>query len=159
MNSAKSGLLVLSVLAAVCVGCGGEEFAGEVDASGSLAVTRQGLGNACKNIEIIVTNSRSRNGVNTSIVVDRVEAYSASEGAWLNEDLPDQRLTFGETYVWFDQDLAQAENDLLTKWRVYYRYWVDDGTWNGDWSGMVYQEIDTVDDTCLASDDYRLTVQ
>lgn len=156
MNSAKSGLLVVSVLAAACVACGGEEeFTDEVDASNTLAVARQGLGNSCNNIEIIITNSRTRNGVDTRIAVDRVQAYSASEGDWLNEDLSDQSMPFGSTETWFDQDLAQAENDLLTKWRVYYRYMEEDG----DWSDVVYQEINTVDDVCLANDDYRLTVE
>ncbi|HVG62943.1 MAG TPA: hypothetical protein VNA24_30545 [Hyalangium sp.] len=155
MYSAKGGLLVVSILAAACVACGGEEeFSEEADASNTLAVARQGLGNSCRNIEIIITNSRTRDGVNTRIAVERVEAYSASEGDWLNEDLPDEGLSYGETYVWFDQDLAQAENDLLTKWRVYYRYITD-----GNWSGLVYQEINTVDDVCLANNDYHLTVE
>lgn len=156
MNSTKSGLLVLSVLAAVCVGCGGgEDFTEEVDASGSLAVTRQGLGNACQNIEISVFNSRTRNGVNTDILVDRVEAWSASEGDWLNEDLYDSAVSFGWSENWYNEDLARAENDLLTKWRVYYRYREADG----DWSDLVYQEINTADDICRENDSYRLVVE
>jgi hypothetical protein len=156
MNSVKSGLLVVCVLAVSWVGCGGEEMLPEeVDASNQLVTARQGLGNSCNNIDITITNSRERNGVGTAIKVDRVEAWSASEGNWLPEDLLDSSISFGAGLTWLNEDLAQAENDLLTKWRVYYRYKEADG----DWSDPVYQEIDTTDDICRADDNYHLTVQ
>jgi hypothetical protein len=156
MNCVKSGLLVVCVLAASWVGCGPEDvLPEEVDASNQLATTRQELGNSCNNLDITITNSRERNGVGTAIKVDRVTAFSASEGAWLPEDLADTSISFGGSYTWLNEDLAQAENDLLTAWRVYYRYLEADG----DWSDPVYQEINTADDICRADDNYHLTVQ
>ena len=156
MNSAKSGLLVVCVLAMAWVGCGGEaEPMEEVDASTQPATTRQGLGNSCNNIDITISNSRERNGVGTAILIDRVEAWSASEGAWLNEDLDNSSIPFGGSRTWLNEDLAHAENDLLTAWRVYYRYAEADG----DWSDPVFQEINTADDICRADDNYALTVQ
>lgn len=120
------------------------------------APQRQGIlgSDACRNTDIFITNSRTRNGINTAIEVRKVEYYSASEGNWYTEDLGDTMLNFGTQGIWWDEDLAYAENDLITKWRVYYRYL--DG---GSWSSVVYQEIDTPDERCLADANFELTVQ
>lgn len=156
MNSAKNAVLVVCVLAATLVGCGSDgEFPVEADPSNQLATTRQGLGNSCNNIDITVINSRERNGVGTAIKVDSVSFWSASEGAWLPEDLTDQVLPFGSGLTWLNEDLAQAENDTLTTIRVFYRYKEADG----DWSDPMYQDVDIVNDVCHADDNYSATVQ
>jgi hypothetical protein len=156
MKSTKSGILAVCFLAASWVGCGPEaEYPQETPASAQPEVQQQLFGDSCNNIDITVRNSRERNGVTTAILVDRVEAWSASEGDWLPEDLADATIGYGGGRTWLDEDLARAENDTLTKWRVYYRYMEADG----DWSDPVYQEIDTVNDVCHADDNYVLTVQ
>jgi hypothetical protein len=156
MNSAKNAVLVVCVLAATLVGCGSDgEFPVEADPSNQLATTQQGLGNSCNNIDITVHNSRERNGVRTAIKVDKVSFWSASEGAWLPEDLTDQAISFGAGLTWLNEDLAQAENDTLTQIRVFYHYKEADG----DWSDLVYQDVDIVNDVCHADDNYSATVQ
>ena len=127
----------------------------EIAAADDVQPTTQSLfGDACTNTDIFITNSRTRNGIGTTIEVRRVEFYSASEGAWVGEDLTDRILNFGTTSTWWDEDLAGAENDLITKWRVYYRY-VEYGTW----SSVVYQEIDTPNETCIADSNFEMTVE
>ena len=109
---------------------------------------------ACTGTDIYITNSRTRNGVNTTIEVRRVEFYSDSENDWIGEDLADRILNFGTQEIWWDQNLARAENDWIIKWRVYYRY-----VTNGSWSSVVYQEIDTPNVQCDAGDNFYLTVE
>jgi hypothetical protein len=128
----------------------------EIDAADEAAPSTQQslLGNTCKNTDIFITNSRTRNGIDTAIEVTKVELYSASEGDWISEDLSNEILDHGTTGIWWDEDLAGAENDLITKWRVYYKYVV-----NGSWSSVVYQEIDTPNQTCLANANFYMTVE
>lgn len=130
--------------------------AAELPSDESLARTRQGLlgSDACKDVEITVINSRERNGVETGLLVDRVEYHSLSEGAWYTEALDDEVIDFGDSHTWTNQDLQYAENDTIDKWRVHYKYETGHA-----WSSMVYQEIDTPNDTCHADDNYALTVQ
>jgi hypothetical protein len=115
------------------------------------------FGNTCRNTEIIIENSRYREPLGyTTILVYSVEYYSASEGRWYSESLPVTRIDYGLTATIWNQDLAHAENDLLTKWRVHYK--ILDGSGPYGWSQTVYQEIDTPNQTCLAGSDFRMTV-
>lgn len=109
---------------------------------------------ACKNTEITVTNLRERSGVETDLLVTKVEYYSASEARWYTEDLSNEEVDFGTSLTWNNEDLQHAENDLLTKFRVYYQYETGHA-----WSSLVYQEVDIVDDVCHADDNYSLTVR
>jgi hypothetical protein len=123
--------------------------------SAQVATTTQGLfgSDACRDVGIHITNSRTRNGTNTAINVQHAEYYSASEGKWLNENLGDLILDFGHTGNW-TRDLEHTENDLVTQWRVYYQF-ID----NGSWSSQVFQTIDTPNATCIANMDFNMTVE
>jgi hypothetical protein len=118
--------------------------------------TQQNLfgADACKGTDIYVTNSRTRDGINTAIDVHYVKFYSVSEGAWKTEDLENRMLSFNEQSTWWDQALANAENDTISQWRVYYRYLS-----GGAWSDVVYQTMDTTNVTCVAGMNFYLTVQ
>jgi hypothetical protein len=154
MKSAK--ILAVCFLAASWVGCGPEaEYPQETPSPQPAEVQQQLFGDSCNNIDITIRNSRERNGVTTAILVDRVEAWSASEGEWLPEDLVDTAIPYGGGRIWYDEDLARAENDTLTRWRVHYRYKEADG----DWSDPVHQDIDTPNVVCHADDNFVLTVQ
>jgi hypothetical protein len=108
----------------------------------------------CKNVDITVRNSFFYDAQEREIRVLYVQFYSASEGAWFSEGLADTTIAYGHHHTFANQDLAHAENDLLTKWRVGFRYKESDG----DWSDAVYQQLDTPNDTCHANDKYALTV-
>lgn len=108
----------------------------------------------CKNVDITVKNSFFYDGKGRDIRVLYVKFYSASEGTWINEGLPNTTIAYGHQHTFPNQDLAHAENDLITKWRVEFRYKESDG----DWSDVVYEQIDTPNDTCHANDHYTLTV-
>jgi hypothetical protein len=111
-------------------------------------------GDACKNVDITVKNSFFYDGRERTMRVLYVQFYSASEGSWYTEGLTDTTITYGNQHTFWNQDLAHGENDLITKWRVGFRYAESDG----DWSDAVYQEIDTPNDECHADDNYTLTV-
>ena len=111
-------------------------------------------GDACKDTDITVVNSFFYDGREREIRVDNVHYYSASEGRWYTQGLDDEDIGYGRQHTWLNKDLQNAENDLLTKWRVYFRYRESDG----DWSDSVYMELDTPNDTCRADDNYTLTV-
>jgi hypothetical protein len=128
----------------------------ELPADEEASTPKQGIfgGDACKSVQIRITNSRTRNGVDTAIEVHKVTYWDASEGDWLTEDLANLMLNHGTTGVWSDEDLEYTENDLITHFRVYYKYLS-----GGSWSGLVYQEINTVDQTCQANDTFSMTVE
>jgi hypothetical protein len=109
---------------------------------------------ACKNTDITVKNSFFFDGREREIRVDNVHYYSSSEGRWYTQALDDEDLGYDQQHTWWNKDLQHAENDLLTKWRVYFKYRETDG----DWSDSVYMELDTPNDTCRADDNYTLTV-
>jgi hypothetical protein len=109
---------------------------------------------ACKNTDITITNSRTRDGINTAIEVQYVKYWDASEGAWLMEDLANYSLNFGTGHTWWNEDLEYTENDLITAFRVYYK--VLEG---GSWGPVVYQEIDTPNQTCREDSNFSMTVQ
>ena len=137
------------------IGAEADQSSPEEIAADDVQPTTQSLfGSPCNNTDISITNSRTRNSINTTIEVRRVEFLSASSGNWVGEDLADRILNFGTTTTWWDEDLADAENDLITKWRVYYRY-----VENGTWSSVVYQEIDTPNQTCIADANFAMTVE
>lgn len=73
---------------------------------------------ACKGTDIFITNSRTRNGIDTAILVHYVEFRSVSEGAWIYEDLTNESLNHGETHTWWDENLARAQIDTISKWRL-----------------------------------------
>jgi len=136
-------------------GEGGEPVEVAVDEQAPAPAPTQNLfGEACKNTDIFITNSRTRSGVNTAIEVRKVEFYNLTEGKWTSEDLVNAVMNWGDTLVWYNEDLADAEGDVISKWRVYYRY-----ASGGSWSSVVYQEIDTPNETCIADADFEMTVQ
>jgi len=109
---------------------------------------------ACKNTDITVKNSFFYDARQREIRVENVHYYSASEGRWYTQGLDNADIDYGHQHTWLNKDLQYSENDLLTKWRVYFRYRESDG----DWSDSVYEEIDTPNDICHADDNYVLTV-
>ena len=125
-------------------------------AEGTSATTSATLfgSDACKNTDITVKNWFFFDARQREIRVENVHYYSASEGAWYTQGLDDVDIAYGHQHTWLNKDLQYAENDLLTKWRVYFRYRESDG----DLSDSVYMELDTPNDTCHADDNYSLTV-
>lgn len=131
-----------------------EEIAVDEAAQEAAPQTQSLLGDACVNTDLYITNSRTRDGVNTAIEVRSVSFYNLTEGKWTNEDLVNGILNFGQTLVWSNEDLGDAEGDVISKWRVYYRY-----ATGGSWSSEVSQEIDTTNETCIADSNFEMTVQ
>jgi hypothetical protein len=107
--------------------------------------------NNCSNVDITVANWRMRDGVGTPIRVHRVEYYAL--GSWHSEDLSNQDIIYSWEGTWSNQDLAGADGDLITKWRVYYNV-----STSGTWGPLVYQEMDTPNETCVDDMDVELTV-
>lgn len=105
--------------------------------------------NTCPDTDIFITNARP-----TRIDVKKVSYFSASSGKWNTEDLSDSPLDPGSEGIWWDEDLGAAQNDLLTHWRVYFRYQIQ-----GQWTSVVFQEIDTVDEVCLSNANFEMTVR
>jgi hypothetical protein len=124
----------------------------EVDESAPPA-TQSLLGESCNNTDIFITNSRTRNGVNTTIEVRSVEYYSVPAGRWYSEDLSNAILNFGQQGIWWDEDLASVRNESISQWRVHYRF-----VENGAWSNEVYQTINTPDETCVADSNFEMVV-
>lgn len=154
MNSAKLGL-VLSALVATSTGCIVEEASPEdVVVDEQVGTAEQAFGNSCNNTDITIWNSFEDGTRAADIKVFRVEYYSLSEGNWYTEDLSDQVIGYGDGLTWLNEDLAHAENDTLSQWRVYFKYEESDG----DWSDLFYQQIDTPNDVCHADDNYVMTV-
>jgi len=148
-------VLVLLQLAA-CSAAGDAANDGAASAPDDATATSSALlgSDACKDTDITVKNSFFYDGREREIRVDNVHYYSASEGKWYTQGLDDTDIGYGHQHTWLNKDLQHAENDLLTKWRVYFRYRESDG----DWSDSVYMELDTPNDTCHADDNYTLMV-
>lgn len=128
-----------------------EEIAADETAA---APTQSLFGEACLNTDIYITNSRTRDGVNTAIEVRSVSFYNLTEGKWTSEDLVNGIMNFGQTLLWSNEDLADAEGDTISEWRVYYRYAI-----GPNWSSEVSQTINTTNETCIADSNFELTVQ
>lgn len=131
-----------------------EEIAVDEAAQEAAPQTQGLLGDACVNTDLYITNSRTRDGVNTAIEVRSVSFYNLTEGKWTNEDLVNAVLNFGETLVWYNEDLGDLEGDVASQWKVHYRYLS-----GGAWSSEVYQLIDTPNETCIADANFELTVE
>jgi hypothetical protein len=153
-------LMIVSMFASFALGasaCGGEmEFEGEAPAPAPVATTEANLfgSDACKGVDITIENNYEDVSRTATILVRRLEYYSASEGRWLSEDVPNTEVPYGSTRTISDQDLQYAENDTITAWRVHFSYRETDGQWSIETS----QYIDTVNDVCHADDNYRLLV-
>lgn len=155
---AKMWQFVLAGITVVSVGCGGPEFGEEVPAfepETEIAQTEKGLFSTCRNTRIRVCNQRSRNGRTPSIKVLSADYYSKSEGRWYSEGLSDKVIAYGNCYTWTGQNLEHVENDLITKWKPFYRYREADG----DWSDRVYQVVNTTDKRCSANDLFVINIQ
>lgn len=137
------------------VACSAAVEPNELDAENTSTTSSALLGSdACKNTDITVVNSFFFDGKEREIRVDHVKYYSSSEGDWYNQSLDDVTLAPNKQHTWQNKDLQHAENDRLTKWRVYFKYRESDG----DWSDPVYEEVNTPDVTCHANDKFTLTV-
>ena len=159
-------LTTLFSLVCLCAaGCGGEEdFAGETDlsdevdpeAEAALEGAEQPLfgSDACRDVDLKIINSFEDGARSARIRVEYLKFFSASEGRWITEDVANTEIAYGASNWWYNEDLQYAENDTITQWRVYFRYIESDN----DWSDLVYQTIDTVNDVCHADDDYAMTV-
>lgn len=148
--------LATAAISAQLVACGAavdpgaENQARAEDVSSASAA----FGDACKNTDITVVNSLFYDGKERDIRVEYVQYYSASEGKWYSESLGNVDLAPDRQHTWENHDLEHAENDRLTKWRVYFKYRESDG----DWSDMFYEEINTPDTRCEANEKFKLTV-
>ena len=121
------------------------------------------FGNTCQDTEIVITNFRDQGDGPTAILVHRVEWYTASEGRWYSEDLPNTSIDYGATTWFWNEDLEHADGDNITKWRVFYNYLIaielSDGSDYVYWSpGLYYQEINTTDEVCHDDDNFEMTV-
>jgi len=113
----KMSQIVLSLFLLPLGACGGavDDGAGTSSPSDSADVatpgkTSQAVSNDyCKNVDITV-----RNGTKRVIRVLYVKFWSASEGERITEGLNNVDLSPGFYFTWQNQDLAHAENDLIT---------------------------------------------
>lgn len=114
---------------------------------------------ACRNTDITITNSYELDGLARPIRVHRVEFWSTSEGRWTSEDLANTSMEYGATLTWWNEDLAHAENDRITHWRVYFEYaeYIP-GPELLFWSTLYYMEINTADQTCAEDSNFEMTV-
>lgn len=108
--------------------------------------------NTCKGVNITIENDRVRNGVPTSIEIHRVEYFSVQDDNWHTEQLEDRQIPYPWATGW-KEDLQYVEGELITKWRAYYKYF------DGGWSDVVWQEIDTTDRYCEEDANYSLRVR
>ena len=159
MSTRKIEVMIVSgALAALGFGCGGMEgvegFEADQPVEVETAQQDSALFNsdACKNTNIYISNWVIKAGTARTIKVTKVKYYSASEGRWYTEGLTNETINYGWRRVWYDEDLQHAENDLITKWRVYYRYRETDGDWSDETSYL----DDTPDDICRANDNYYM---
>lgn len=144
---------LFSVVALGASACGGEM---EPEEAAPVAEKQAALfgSDACKGVDITVENNYEDVSRPAAILVRKLEYYSASEGRWLTEDVPNKEIAYGSVGTIWDQDLQYAENDTITAWRVIFSYLETDGQWSIDTS----QYINTTDDVCHADDNYRLLV-
>jgi hypothetical protein len=134
--------------AALASACGGPDEA-EVDQAAIFG------SDACKNTDIKITNNFEVSGSARKIKVLSVEYYSASEGRWLSEDLANTDISAGSSHWWYDEDLQYAENDLITKFKVHFKY----DEFDGDWSDEQTHTDDTTDKDCYAGTNFYLDVE
>jgi hypothetical protein len=155
-SSILAGYLSLLFTASCAVSDDGapSELPEEVPAS-EAAPTDKGpvfANNNCSNVEIKVTNWRDHGDGPTAILVHRVEYYS--QGDWHTEDLSNESIDYGHFVQWNNEDLPGTDGDVITKFRVYYNYLLTPFVW----SGLVYQEINTPDETCVDDANFEMTV-
>ncbi len=93
--------------------------------------------NACKPVEIQVSNKRRRNGVDYDIKVRKVTFWNVDDGKWRQEDLANKIIEYSGGKAWSDQSLPDTANDRISAWRVYYDYRAA----GQSWSDTVYQEV------------------
>jgi len=79
------------------------------------------FGNACKNVNFSVNNNYDR-----AVTVTKFELWSESEGRWLNDDFKNVVAPMGaqDFTVRKGETVEHAENDRITKIKVYYEYTV-----------------------------------
>jgi hypothetical protein len=125
-------------------------------AAETVSATTQSLfgSDSCKKVDLTVRNSRTRDGEDTLLMIHYVQYHSVSEGSWYTEQLDDKLLFFGDSYTWWNQDLAHAENDLVDQWKVVYEFYED-----GAWSSLVQQTFPTPGHICHADDNFSFTVE
>ncbi|MFZ5892800.1 MAG: hypothetical protein ACOY0T_17200 [Myxococcota bacterium] len=145
--------LAIASLSTQLAGCGAAVDAPAAETE-DVSSASAPLGDACKNTDITVVNSLYYDGKERQIRVEYVKYYSASEGRWYEEGLANADIAPNKQHTWPNQDLAHAENDRITRWRVYFRYRESDG----DWSDLYYEEINTADTICEADKNFKLIV-
>lgn len=109
---------------------------------------------ACKDVDIRITNSFEDGNRQARILVLSIEFYSSSEGRYISEDLANAEIAYGSNRWWYNEDLQYLENDTITQVRVHFKYRESDG----DWSDEVTQVVDIPNDVCRADDDYHVTL-
>lgn len=110
---------------------------------------------ACRNVDIEIDNDYVVSGSAVVIKVLKVEYYSASEAKWYTENLADDEVATTGLTTWTNEDLQYAENDLLTQFKIHFKY----KEFDGDWSDTVVKTDNIADKTCLANSVFRLTVR
>lgn len=146
-------LLVVGAAAALVSACGGTEL-DQTEAPAEVDEAAIFGSDACKNTDIEIDNNYTLSGSARRIKVLKIEYYSASEARWLTENLADTEIAAGSDEWFFNEDLQYAENDLITQFKIHFKY----VEFDGDWSDTVVQTDNTPDVTCRAGTNFHLTV-
>lgn len=77
------------------------------------------FGNTCRNVNFSVDNENDY-----GFLVTRLELWSASEGRWLGDDIPNITVPGGakDFVIRRGENVEHAENDRITQIRVHYQY-------------------------------------
>ena len=137
MTDTKSAapLLTLSILASLALPSDGHALLGS---------------DACRRVTFTVNNE-----LNGPIEVRRFELFSVDEGRWLNENFRDVLVPAGARafVVRRGETVEYAEGDSISRIRVHYRRWEDDG-----WVNREAVDRDIARQECVADKTYNATV-
>lgn len=73
------------------------------------------LADSCRNVTFTIKNDR-----NGEIEIKNVSFFNQNENKWKTEELPNQKLSRGQSYKTSKQDLGDAEGDNITKIKFEY---------------------------------------
>ena len=119
------------------------------------------FGNACKNVNFSVNNGFTVNNSPHTLTVERLQLYSASEGRWLTESIPNVLVPAGvqDFPIRRGETVEYAENDRITQISVRFHYVFDN---DPDGPGQTFTRTFTdrsIDDpVCVADRWYRVDI-
>lgn len=132
MRSHHLALLSLACLGAVA--CGDEFIDEQLPVDESLPVDEQSAelfgSDACKDVDLHVYNDGLEyNGRFRKMRITKLEYYSATDGKWRTENVPNVVVPYNSYVSHRDRNLQYADNDRITMWRVHFDLANGSGGW------------------------------